>query len=476
MNKLVANAFSLFSAKVVLLLASLALAAILSRRLGPAGYGDFRSLLSLCALLGLALELGMDKIAIRESSAAPPRTPLWVGTALSLKSLFALSVALCALVFLPRLVPGRRPLPLVFLGLGIYAVTGLANTLTVVFRSRERMGLEALSKTAKSLFLLALVFLLARSVASAAWVYFVSALFQLALSWELVRRLFFPPVFRWEGAASRRLIRGGALLALAVFFNSFQDVVRLIVYGKSGAAAAGYYSAGSSFFQALEGLVPLSLAGALFPLVCRLRSSDRDAVARIYRRSRGYLYLLALPFATASVLLAPRLCAFFFGGSFAEASGVVRALGVASLPMVQNYLLFDLMVASGREALFAATMGAGALLNAGAAYLLAGPFGPAGAAAGSALAQLFLFLLFLRLLKDELPAAAPLSLLRPLPAAAALGLVLWGLNRCGWPLPLVVSAALLVYGLGLAASGALTREDWALLRSGLSGGTGSSPG
>lgn len=464
MNKIVSNTFALFSAKSVMLLASLALAAILARRLGPEGYGDFRAVLSLCALLGVVIELGLDKVAIRECSVDRSRARIWVGTTLLIKIVLALAAGLTALIVIAP--SGRyRPLaPVIFLGLGIYAVSGLANTLTVVFRSREVMGLEALVKTAKSLFLLALVYFLARSVASAAWIYFFSALFQFVFSWLLVRRLFFPPAICWEGEAARRLIRGGALIALAIFFNSFQDVVRLIVYWRSGAAAAGYYSAGASFFQALEGLVPLSLVGALFPAACRLRATDRNAFSGVYRRSAVYLQMAALPFAVISLVLSPRLCGYFFGPSFTAAAGVVRVLGIVSLLMVQNYLLFDLMVAAGKERLFAGVMGAGALINAASAFFLVAPFGPAGAAAGAGLAQLFLFLVFLRLLRDDLCVRSLAPLLHPLPAAAAMAAALWGLSRSGWPLPLVLLPAFLVYGGGLIVSGALNRDDWNLLR------------
>ncbi|MCX6348593.1 MAG: oligosaccharide flippase family protein [Candidatus Aureabacteria bacterium] len=470
MKRVLSNTLALFSSKAAMLLASLALAAILARRLGPDRYGDFRTAFSLCALLGVLIELGMDKIAIRECSIHNLRARAWVGTALSLKLLFSVLGMLLALGAVFFFGYQRRLAPLIFIGIGVYAASALANSLVVVFRSHEVMGREALIKTSKSLLLLGLVFLGARSALGTAFFYLLSALFQVVFSWFLVRRLFFPPAFLLERDLARRLAGGGLLLALAVFFNSFQEIIRVIVYWKQGAAAAGCYSAGASFFQALEGLVPLSLAGALFPLVCRLRRAGSGSVAGIYRRCGNYLFIIALPFAVVSLVLAPRLCVFFFGSAFAASASTARVLGVVALLMVQNYLFFDLMVATGKERLFAAVMAVGALINAALALFFVSLFGLAGAAAGAGIAQLVLCLVFFRILRRDLAAASPLRLLRPLPGAAALAASLWGLEALGLPLPLILLPGLLLYAGGLVILRALGREDWALLKEIFPGG------
>jgi len=273
------NSLALFSGKVVIISVSLVLMVVLARYLGPSDYGDLKTVFSVGTLLGVMIELGMNKIAIRDCASRREETGLYLGNILSLRIVLSLA-ALGGMAALIHLGGYRADISgLLYLACGIFMVNALASSYLMPFRVYEKMGYETLARTAKSALLMLLVFLAVYrrgGVAAFASVYLAAGIFNLVFSSWLVKKKFFPPRLHFEPALARVLIRGGSLMALAIFFNSYLDVSRILLHHLAGPRPAGFFSAGASFYQAVELLIPISMAGALFPLLSRLYREDGD--------------------------------------------------------------------------------------------------------------------------------------------------------------------------------------------------------
>ncbi|MEA1928635.1 MAG: flippase [Candidatus Auribacterota bacterium] len=365
-RRVAGNTIALFMGKGVRLLVSMVLGVLLARYLGDLHYGNWTVARSLCALLTILTALGMSKIAIRECSSRPEDTEHYLGTVLVLRLLFSLVSILIALLLVYGLGYHAEIAYLVFVALGIYILSSLGEVFVIQFRSHEKMGYEAIANISKDILLMLLVFLamyLQWGVLRIAFLYLGATAAYLVLSWSLSAKKFSPPRLSLDPSLARHLILAGIPIGLAVFFNSFHDVTRVIINQIIGSSAAGNYSVAALPYLALESTVVISMMGAVFPLLSRLHLSDRLGLIGLYRRMSRYLFMLSLLVALYCLFLGDELILILYGNDYLNAIPVLKLLGLGVVLMFQNYLLFNAMVACGKEKMFALVMGLGAVIN-----------------------------------------------------------------------------------------------------------------
>lgn len=468
-RRVASNSFFLATAKVARLVVSMVLGAVLFRYLGAGDFGSWHAAISLCALVQVMISLGMDKVAIRECSIRPAANPEYLGNTLALKLAFSLAGAgvVFGLVRLMRYPPLMTHL--IFIAFGVHVFSTLGDSFVIPFRSREKMQFEAAANMAKDLFLMFLVFLglfLGFSVVGIGYFYLLAAIFYLLFAFVLTRRKFFRPRLRINRETARRLVAAGLPLGAAIFFNSYHDVIKIAVQRILGGEAAGYYSAAALTYQAWERTVLLSLMAALFPVLSRLHAGDREVLARSYRRMSKYLYIISLPWAAACLLLSEEIVALIFGPGALPAAPVVRILGLVSILMFQNYLLYNAMVAARKERLFALIMGAAAIFNLALTLaLIRTPLGISGGAVALGAAQLLTWLLFVKALRVDYR-VYPLRRDWPAPAVSALVAagVFWWVRELGLPFGVIVVAGGFAYLAGLVVMRSLRAADYDLFK------------
>ncbi|HDL64680.1 MAG TPA: flippase [Proteobacteria bacterium] len=365
-RRVAGNIIALVTGKGIRLLVSLVLGVLLARYLGDLHYGNWTVARSLCALLTILTGLGMSKIAIRECSSRPDEAGRYLNTILVLRLIFSLASILVALLLVYGLGYRAEIAYLVFVALGIYILSSLGEVFVIQFRSHEKMGYEAVVNISKDIFLMLLVLLaiyLQWGVLRIAFLYLGATVFYLVISWIMVAKKFSSPRLSLDPPLARHLVLAGIPIGLAVFFNSFHDVTRIIVEKTIGASAAGNYSVAALPYMALESTVVISLMGAIFPLLSRLHLSDRLGLIGLYRRMSRYLFMLSLLVALYCLFLGDELILILYGKDYLNAIPVLKILGLGVVLMFQNYLLFNAMVACGKEKIFALVLGLGALIN-----------------------------------------------------------------------------------------------------------------
>ena len=468
-RRVAGNTAALSLSKVVRLSISLALSVILVRYLGPEHLGNWAAARSVCALAAVLISLGMSNIAIRECAPRLKDTRRYLETVLSLRLLFSIAGAAAVLILVQCFGYRAEIAHLVFIALGIYIVNALGEAFVIPFRCWEKMGYEAVINIFKDLLLMLLVFLavyLKWGVLRIAYLYLGANLFYLFFSWLVVRTEFFRPRLSLDFSLAKHLLIAGFPVGIAIFFNSYHDITRIIIQKVVGSRSTGYYSAAVLPFIALESTVVISLMGALFPLIARLQVSDQARLLGLYQRMSKYLYLISLAAAVFCLLLSDELVALFFGESYIASAPVLRILGPVVILMFQNYLLYNAMVASRKEKLFALVIGGSALLNAIAVFILSRSVGIKGGAVALGLAHLFSLTIFSLLLRREY-GLIPLTRIRARPLASALlaGALIWWEKSLNFPLGVMIISGGVAYGLLLYSFGVFDDNDRRLLKS-----------
>lgn len=365
-RRVAGNTVALLFSKVIRLLVSMILGVLLARYLGDFHYGNWTVARSLCALLTILSALGMGKIAIRQCSSRPEETGRYLGTILFLRTLFSFISILIAILLVYGLGYHSEIAYLVFIALGIYILSSLGVVFVIQFRSHEKMVYEAIVNIGKDLLLMMLVLFaiyLRWGVLRIAFLYLGATAMYFVFSYVLTKKNFPSVRLSIDRRLIGYLILTGIPIGLAVFFNSFHDVTRVVIQKIIDSEAAGNYSVAVLPYMALESTVVISLMGAVFPLFSRRHLADHLSLINIYRRISRYLFILSLLVALYCLFLGDELILLLYGKSYLDAIPVLKLLGLVVILMFQNYLLFNAMVACGKERAFALVMGLGAVIN-----------------------------------------------------------------------------------------------------------------
>jgi O-antigen/teichoic acid export membrane protein len=385
----------LLGGRISLLVLGLLTTALLTRILGPDGFGHFRTA---TAYLGIAIalaDLGLASLFVREISRPGADQARIIGNALGLRLALAglaMTIAL-ALAFVLPLDPEDR-LGILGGSLGFLAYS-VHLLLFGLFQQKLRQGGVVLAEVSGGLVLLAAILVFAGLDASPAW--FVTAMglsyaFTLALTLVAAQRLVRFGL-RLEPAVWWRLVRQAAPLAVAgtlsVVYLRADTVLLALMHPP---AEVGLYGVPTKVFDSFIGII-LLLVGLFAPLLANTARVDERGFRAHLTNALGVVGIGTTGLAVGIVAIAPEIVRILAGSGFA-----------ASVPVLQ--LLAGLLVLRGLSLMLRETATALAIQHkllpaffiafavAFAAYLLLiPPLGGIGAALSLLLAEGVLLLL-----------------------------------------------------------------------------------
>lgn len=254
----------------------------------------------------------------------------------------------------------------------------------------------------------------------------------------LLRRLGVRAVWSPPGPEARRmLVEAWPLLLNNLLAGLFFRVDLFVLQPARGDYETGVYAAAYTFLNMLL-LIPQYTTLALFPHLARLAAARAESLAPTYTLALKLLLTLALPVCVATVFVAPDLMRLLGGAEYLPDSGAALRLLIWFLPFSYvNGLLQYVLIAAGQQRrltrAFALTFGFNLVAN----LLLTPRFGFVAAALITVASEVVLLVPFLWFLRRAVgPLPEPSVALRPLAAAAVMGLVAWLIQArlAGWPL------------------------------------------
>lgn len=370
--------------RAVTVLATLGFLALVTRYLGPAGYGEFRTAQAYLGFVYLLANLGLPALLLREMGTAGAARPEVLAAALGLRLASAVLVFLFAVAAAPLLPWDPVVHAAVLAGAFGFVALSLFDTLIAVFRERlQQVGqLRAELASAGSLLVgAALTVAFGGGVAALAAVLGAAHAVQLAVAWVEAGR-FLRVRFAFDGDRWRRLLVAALPLALAnvltlVYYRADTIVLSLL----RPAAEVGIYGVASRLQDTAVG-VAILFVGLLTPLLAA-RRADADA----FRHLLGH-GIDAVAVGGGAVLLVLAvfggdLAVLIGGAGYAAAAVPAAVLGLTFWLASFSLLLRDATVGLDRQRELLPGYVA-AVVAASAAYLLLVPAaGPVGAALGT---------------------------------------------------------------------------------------------
>jgi O-antigen/teichoic acid export membrane protein len=371
------------------------LSVLLARTLGPAEYGVYEVVIAWVTLLLVPAAFGLDKLAVRELSAATAREdwPLargflrWARRSVILLSLLVALATAGAVA----LVAGGEITPwLLAFWLGCLALP--ISALTILWESSLR-GLQRVIEgqlpilVARPVLVIGLVLVavyvlgMPATAVTALGAFVLGALGALVLARVLLSRRL-PATLRAGPTAARpRAWLGAAvpLVAMAVLYTANARVGTILLGSLDGPASAGVYALASR----IADLVMFTLVAvntALSPTFASLHAArETERLQRVVTSSARLMFALAFPMAVLLFVFGETVLSIF-GSGFVGGVDALRVLLVGQVANVSMGSVGVLMVMANRERLATAGFAAGTATNVVLALALIPSLGAMGAA------------------------------------------------------------------------------------------------
>jgi len=399
--------------------------------LGVDSFGVLEFANSLLAYLLLVADAGVEIWATREAAQTQDVRAL-VARVLPVRLFTAAAsflLLLGALPFLPPF-PGLRAL-LVLFGLSVFAQ---AANLKWALMGQQRMSLVAAGLVITQIVFALSVFVFVHGPSDIMGVPVLRLLSDAAaaayFAVRFVRhygRVGFRPLD--AGSVLRPALVIGAANAMGLLNYNFDSI--LLGYLKGQEAVAWYGAAYKPVTIALA--VPLTYFLGLFPVLARLFAESRDEFIALVNRSFRLCAIFALPLGVGGTCLAPPVIQLLFGKAYENSVLPLRILVWSAVFVILRGSYRHSLNATGHQQLDLRCAVTSAALNVALNVALIPPFGLAGAAAATVVADAVWLTMACWYFGRSVISVNPLPfLLRPAAAAALMGALLWLTPQIPW--------------------------------------------
>ena len=337
MKKIALNTLAQLIGKGVSVVLGIIITIILTRYLGPTGYGTYTFVLVFVTMFGVIGDWGLTLITIREASKDDHLAGQIIGNVLLIRLFLSVVAVVAAVVTINFLPYSSEIRSLVSIFSFFLIVTSLKTSLQIIFNVKLVMHNWAISEMISNFVYLGLIILIVYTRATLAWILFAAALDQIAailvsgiLGWKLLPLKFnfsldHTRVLLWEA-----LPMGGIL----VLFTVYNRIDTIILSFYKGQEAVGLYGAAYKIYEVL--VVPAAyFSNSILPLISRLARDNREGLKQLYQKSLLILLTMGVGVAVANYFLAPLAIRLIAGPAFA---GSVIALQILSLSLVVSFL------------------------------------------------------------------------------------------------------------------------------------------
>jgi len=459
------------AAHVTIKMVSFAFSVLIIRQLGAEVYGQYAAVLAFGAVFVFFADLGLSPYTVRQVARlrdqpdGATEIERLFGTVLGLR--FLLSLGAATAIIIAAWLTGRPTEMIIGVALGtiglvMYSAQGAAEA---VLAGHERLDIAAGAQVVHQVtFVLlgALALIFATGYYGLIFANLTGIALMTVVCWLGIRHLGVRPTLPvptwWLPLLKASIPFGiiGFTLGLSYKFDS----VLLNIY--AGDVATGYYnSAYNLIFSVL--VISNVVNTALYPSLSRQSVSRPETLPAIHERMLRYLLMIALPIAMGGWVLAPAIIDFLYGADCAAAALPLSILiWVIPFMFVTEFLGYVIVV-SGAERRVAWAIAVSTTVNVSLNALLIPIYGLLAASILTVVTEGVLLTQYAWVLRDKLSHVNwNLALLRPLAAAAVMGVVVFLLREFFLPLNILIGA--LVYGGLLLMLGVIGKPEFELVQ------------
>ena len=464
-GKVAKNTMYLLSGSVGQKILAFVYFAIVARRLGVVGTGQYFTALSFTIIFSIFVDLGLANVLIREVARFPEKAEKLLATVLGIKVVLAVLTVIAVLIAAMILRYPSLILTLIAMASVVMVLDATHLVFYATMRGFQNLRYEAIGVLSGQIITIVAgtFFLLLRMPVP----YLVVALlcgsvWNVVWSGTMLYRAFgVRPRFSYDSALVRFFIRVTIPFALAGIFSRIYSYIDTVMLSKMvGDAAVGIYSAAYKITFAFQ-FLPMAFAAAMYPAMSDYAAHQSTKLAELYATVQKYLLLIVLPLTTGIFLLAGQIIVLMYGTSYRSA---IPALQVIIFSLIFAFLYWpsgSLLNASDRQKQNTVVMGVTMCANIIANIVLIPRFGPVGAAISALIGNFLLWfgaMMAARSVVNTAHTDLALTTVKIGVACGVMGGMLYVL-RGRVPVLLLVPLAMLVYGGGIVGTKAIAKNE-----------------
>ncbi len=364
-QKVAKNTGIVLAGDVVFRLVSLVVIIYLARYLGTAGFGKYNFVFAYLAFFGVIADLGLQSIIVRDLARNPEMAPNLIGNAYFIRLILTVLAVVLSIVVITLMSYPPDTTTYVCIAAFTLLFISFSDFYATIFQANLKMEYTTIVK-------LIFKFLSAGLIL---WIIFIhgtliqvmialvfSEMIKTSLSYIFSRK-FVRPRFKIDFGLWKYLFREALPIALSSVIGIIYFRIDIVMLSMMiGDAEVGLYSAAYKLSEPLF-LIPAALTISLFPVMSVLFKTSKEGLFKSYRLSFKYLFIIMLPIAIGTTLIADKVILLIYGTDFVDSAIALKILIWTLIFVPINRLFGNLLIAIGKQKLHTITMALSAIGN-----------------------------------------------------------------------------------------------------------------
>jgi PST family polysaccharide transporter len=364
-----------------------------ARILGTEGYGVFSYVLSLAAFFTIFSDIGLSGLLTRELVKKPEQVKSYIATTFRIKLVITGLSVLLTLFAMPWIISIEAARPLIPIVAVLLALDSLRGFVFSITRAQNRMEVESVLNVVTDtlitgLGILALFLLPSPKMLSVAYTLGVGIGFVISIA--VVRKMMDGFFKNFDRTLVKPILSSAWPFAVMGLLGGFMiNIDTLIIGWLRSASELGLYAAAQRPVQ-LFYLLPALVSASFFPVVSKFaHDGSLERTRSVVEKVCVGVLAVALPLTVGGVILGEPVIELLFGGEYLGATLTFQLLLVTTLFVFPGGVIGNVIFAYNRQRIFLTSVSLGAIANVVLDLFLIPPFGIAGSAAATVIAQIF---------------------------------------------------------------------------------------
>jgi len=341
--------------------------AFIARIVGENNLGIYLYALSFTTIAAIFIDIGLEKVLIRESAKKIEKCQQYFSNILGIKiPLFILTLTF---IFLISHFQNYQTITkqLIYLAAVVMALDSFTLSMNCVFRGLQNLIYESISTIIGQIIIVSigvvgllrgmgLYIILLALIAGSTFKF----LYSLTI---LIKKYKIFPKLRYDKSIIIYLLKVTIPFALAgIFLRIYSYIDTILLYNLAGDAALGFYGIAYRAANAFQ-FIPMAFVAALFPAMSYYYISSKEALQRTFEKAIFYLLIVGVPISFGIVSLAPEIIVKFFGTRYISSILPLQILMCNLILLFLNFPAGTLMNACDKEKINTAIMGFVMIIN-----------------------------------------------------------------------------------------------------------------
>jgi O-antigen/teichoic acid export membrane protein len=377
---------------------NLILVPLQARYLGPNGYGILTYGVSVSSLMGVATELGLDRLMIKEVAQSGDNPSFIMSAALTIKGITGtigfIVTALILLHFAPYTVATHVAIILLFGAL----ITSVISTFQALFAGIEKFEYLTIMTIVSRLLSIAIAIIILMYLKKGAILYSISMVASgiplLLMAYVLAKKSGKKIHFSIPSLKEMR-----SLLSLSFFFflasltgTTFTYVDSVMLHHLINADAVAFYQSAYKLVLATF-IIPSAITTAAYPSLSKMITTDKEKALFLTRNLIRLLSIIAIPVAVWISLYTNEIITVLYGKEYEQSARCLAPMIWFGFLSYSYFSITTLLQSSGNQKDNVKISATGGIANIIANFILIPSFGILGAVYATLMSRIIVFIL-----------------------------------------------------------------------------------